>query len=178
MAKKKISVTIAQLKPIQIINNDGQLEGLPKNPRFIRTKDFEDLKKSIKDCPEMTEIREIVVFPFNENFIVIAGNQRLKAMEELNFKEITCKVLPKSTPVALLREITIKDNVHSGKDDWDIIANEWDINEIEEWNKETPISKDGEKTSNKNVRVTITDVNEDERDNIKEVLTKAGYNVK
>lgn len=178
MAKKKISVTIAQLKPIQIINNDGQLEGLPKNPRFIRTKDFEDLKKSIKDCPEMTEVREIVVFPFNENFIVIAGNQRLKAMEELNFKEITCKVLPKSTPVALLREITIKDNVHSGKDDWDIIANEWDINEIEEWNKETPISKDGEKTSNKNVRVTITDVNEDERDNIKEVLTKAGYNVK
>lgn len=178
MAKKVQTVTTEGLKPIQIINNDGQLKGLPKNPRFIRTKDFEDLKESINECPEMTYVREVVVFPLNENYIVIAGNMRFKAMEELGFKTIPCKVLHKSTPVETLREIAIKDNVHSGKDDWDVIANDWDIEEIEKWNKETPISKDEEQTSNKNVRVTITDVNEGERDNIKEVLKKAGYTVK
>lgn len=178
MAKQKIKVTVERIKPIQIVNNDGQLKGLPKNPRFIRTKDFENLKKSISECPEMTEIREVVLFPFNENYIVIAGNMRFRAMEELGFKEIPCKILPKTTKVKTLREIAIKDNVHSGKDDWEIIANEWNIEEIEDWNKETPISNDDSKTQNKSIRVTIIDVNEDERDNIKEVLKKAGYSVK
>jgi hypothetical protein len=178
MAKKVQTVTTEGLKPIQIVNNDGQLKGLPKNPRFIRTKDFEDLKESIKECPEMTYIREVVVFPFNEHYIVIAGNMRFKAMEELGFKSIPCKVLHKSTPIKTIREIAIKDNVHSGKDDWDIIANDWDIEEVSSWNKETPISKDEEMTTLKNIKVTITDVNEDERDNIKEVLLKAGYAVK
>lgn len=178
MAKKIQTVTTEGLKPIQVINNEGQLKGLPKNPRFIRTKDFEDLKESIKSCPEMTYVREVVVFPFKEHYIVIAGNMRFKAMEELGFRTIPCKVLHKSTPVKALREIAIKDNVHSGKDDWDIIANDWNIEEINEWNKNTPVSNEEAKTKNKSVRVTIIDVNEDERNNIKEVLKKAGYTVK
>jgi len=178
MAKKKFKVEVVEIKPIQIVNNEGQLKGLPSNPRFIRTKDFEELKKSIQECPEMTSVREVVLYPFNENYIVIAGNMRFKAMEELKFKTIPCKILPKETPVAKLREIAIKDNVHSGKDDWNIIANEWDTEEVEQWNKQTPVSLDSEKSKNKSIRVTVIDVNEDERDNIKEVLKKAGYNVK
>ena len=178
MAKKVNTVTTEGLKPVQIVNNEGQLKGLPKNPRFIRTKDFEGLKKSIGECPEMTYIREVVVFPFNEHYIVIAGNMRFKAMEELGFKTIPCKILHKSTPVKTLREIAIKDNVHSGKDDWEIIGSDWDTTEVGEWNKGMPTPKDKGENPNKSIRVTITDVNEDERDGIKDVLKKAGYSVK
>jgi len=178
MAKKKLNVETKRIKPVQIVQNEGQLKGLPKNPRFIRTKAFEDLKKSITDCPEMTEVREVVLFPFNENYIVIAGNQRFRAMEELGFKDIACKILPKSTPMKTVREIAIKDNVHSGKDDWEIIGAEWDKDEIEEWNKETPFEEKESKTEKTTIRVTIIEVNEDEREKIKKVLEDQGYTVK
>ncbi len=131
MAKKKIEVV--GLKPIQIINNDGQLEGLPKNPRLIKDDNFEKLKKSISECEIMTSIREVVVYPFNENYIVIAGNMRFKAMQELGFKSIPCKILPKSTSKKVLREIAIKDNNHSGQDDWKILSEEWEKDELEDW---------------------------------------------
>lgn len=133
MAKKIQTVTTEMLKPIQIINNNGQLKGLPKNPRLIKDENFEKLKKSITDCPEMTYIREVVVFPLNENYIVIAGNMRFKAMEELKFKTIPCKILHKSTPMNVVREIAIKDNNHSGENDWDLISSDWDGEELKDW---------------------------------------------
>jgi hypothetical protein len=77
-----------------------------------------------------------------------------------------------------VRAFAIKDNVHYGKDDWELIGSDWNITEVEGWNKDVPTPSDEAKTQNKNVRITITDVNEDERDNIKEVLKKAGYTVK
>jgi hypothetical protein len=109
------------------------LEGLPKNPRLIKDEKFEELKKSISSCKIMTSIREVVVYPFNENYIVIAGNQRFKAMEDLKFKTIPCKVLPEGTPIEVIREIAIKDNNHSGENDWDILEKEWDSKELEDW---------------------------------------------
>lgn len=133
MAKKKETVKVEELKPIQIINNNGQLEGLPKNPRLIKDENFEKLKKSISECKIMTSIREVVVYPFNENYIVIAGNMRFKAMEELGFKKIPCKILPKETPMNVVREIAIKDNNHSGENDWDIISSDWNSEELNNW---------------------------------------------
>jgi hypothetical protein len=141
MAKKK-GVELAQLKPIQIINNSGQLEGLPKNPRLIKDENFEALKKSISECKIMTEIREVVVYPFNENYIVIAGNMRFRAMEELKFKTVPCKILPESTPVKVLREIAIKDNNHNGENDWDVISSEWDNSELNDWGLEVFVEED------------------------------------
>jgi len=137
MAKKK-GIELIKLKPIQIINNNGQLEGLPKNPRLIKDDNFKALKKSISECKIMTEVREVVVYPHNENYIVIAGNMRFKAMEDLKFKAIPCKVIPKGTPIEVLREIAIKDNSHSGEYDWDIMANEWNTEELSSWDIETP----------------------------------------
>lgn len=143
MAKKKqIKIELAQLKPIQIINNNGQLKGLPKNPRLIKDEKFEDLKKSISECEVMTAIREVVVTPYNEHYIVIAGNQRFKAMEELKFKTIPCKIVPKGTPPKVMREIAIKDNQHSGADDWKILKDDWDKEEYEAWGLESEKEKE------------------------------------
>lgn len=118
--------------------NKGQIEGLPKNPRFIRDERFEALKKSIEDAPEMLALRELIVYPFNGKYVIIAGNMRFRACKDLGYKEIPCKVLDEDTPVEKLREYTIKDNIGFGADDWDLIANEWDINELDGWGMELP----------------------------------------
>lgn len=118
--------------------NKGQIEGLPQNPRFIKDERFRALKKSIEDAPEMLALRELIVYPHNGKFVIIAGNMRFRACKELGYKEIPCKVLPEDTPVENLREYTIKDNIGFGADDWDLIANEWDIDELDGWGMELP----------------------------------------
>jgi len=179
MAKrKKIKVESKELKSIQLINNTGQLDGLPSNPRFIRNKEFEELKASILEDPEMLDVREVIVYPFNENYIIIAGNMRYRALIDLGIKEIPCKILPKTISLKKLRSISIKDNVHSGKDDWDIIVNEWESEELESWGKIMPFKEEKTKDKKSTIRITIEDVNIDERDTIKEILIKAGYKVK
>lgn len=118
--------------------NKGQIEGLPKNPRFIRDDRFEALKKSIEDAPEMLALRELLVYPNDGKYVIIAGNMRFRACKDLGYKEIPCKVLDEDTPVEKLREYTIKDNVAFGSDDWDILANEWDAVELGDWGMEIP----------------------------------------
>lgn len=127
------------IKISKLRHNEGQIEGLPKNPRFIRDNRFEKLVKSIKDDPEMLDLRELIVIPFNQTFLVIGGNMRLRAMRELNFTEAPCKVLPEDTAVEKLRAYTIKDNVGYGEDNWDDLANEWDTEELEDWGVEFPV---------------------------------------
>lgn len=107
-------------------NNEGQIHGVPKNPRFIKDKEFKNLCQSIKELPEMLELRELIVFPLKTNFVVIGGNMRLRAGIELKFDGMPCKILNKSTPASVLREIAIKDNGSYGKNDNDLIANEWE----------------------------------------------------
>lgn len=118
--------------------NRGQITGLPKNPRFIRDERFEALKKSIEDAPEMLALRELLVYPHEGKYVVIGGNMRLRACTDIGYKEIPCKVLDENTPVAKLREYSIKDNEAFGQNDWDILANEWDTDELSEWGVELP----------------------------------------
>ena len=122
----------------KIETNKGQIEGLPKNPRFIKDYRFEALKKSIEQAPEMLALRELIVYPFNGKFVVVCGNMRLRACKELGFDDVPCKVLPADTPTKKLREIAIKDNTPFGSDDFDILANEWDEGELVEWGMELP----------------------------------------
>ena len=118
--------------------NKGQIEGLPKNPRLIKDAKFEKLKKSIEDNPEMLGMREVLVFPHGSKFVIIGGNMRFQACKELQFVTVPCKVLSKDTTAEQLRAITIKDNVGFGEHDWDLLANEWDSIELEEWGLEVP----------------------------------------
>lgn len=117
--------------------NKGQLAGLPKNPRFFRDYRYEAMKKSISDCPEMLELRELIVFPYlNERYIVVCGNLRLRACRELGYTELPCKVLKPDTSVNKLREYSAKDNINFGENDLDIIQNEWDRAELQDWGME------------------------------------------
>lgn len=118
--------------------NKGQIEGLPKNPRLIKDAKFEKLKKSIEDNPEMLGMREVLVFPHGSKYVIIGGNMRFQACKELQFETVPCKVLSKDTTAEQLRAITIKDNVGFGEHDWELLANEWDSVELEEWGLEVP----------------------------------------
>lgn len=113
--------------------NDGQIEGLPKNPRFIKDDKFKDLVKSLGESPEMLKLRELIVVPHEGRFIIIAGNMRYRAAMELGMEELPCKILPQDTPVEKLREYTIKDNSNYGAWDMDMLGNEWDTELLSGW---------------------------------------------
>lgn len=149
-----------QVIPItKIETNNGQIEGLPKNPRFIRDDKYQKLVKSIEDDPEMLDLRELIVIPVNGKFVTIAGNMRLRAMRELKMKEAPCKILPENTPVEKLKAYVIKDNVSFGEHSWDDLANEWDFAELENWGVDLPTewSKENEDFSDKNTEVDVDD---------------------
>ena len=129
---KKDTVETKNIRIDLLEFNQGQIVGLPANPRFIRDEEFESLKKSIQDYPEMLNLREILVAPYRKKYVVIAGNMRLRACLDLTFAEVPCKVLPKETPVEKLRAYTIKDNVSHGKWDFSKLP-EWDAEEIAKW---------------------------------------------
>ena len=136
-------VEIRNIKMSLLELNEGQMYGLPKNPRWIRDARYEALKRSIEDAPEMLDLREILVYPLSDleghedKFIIIGGNMRYRACLELGYQEVPCKVIPLETPVKKLREYVIKDNEAFGQNDWDVIANEWDVEELNEWGVET-----------------------------------------
>lgn len=114
--------------------NKGQLKGLPKNPRFFRDYRYEAMKKSIQESPEMLELRELIVFPYdNGRYVVVCGNLRLRACRELGYAELPCKVLDAKTKPKKLREYATKDNVNFGETDMDILTNEWDKSELQDW---------------------------------------------
>lgn len=116
--------------------NKGQLEGLPKNPRFFRDNRFDAMVKSIQDSPEMLELRELIVYPHGERYVVVCGNLRLRACKEVGLTEVPCKVLPLDTPAKKLREYASKDNVSFGENDKDIMRNEWNVSELQDWGVE------------------------------------------
>ena len=114
--------------------NKGQLNGLPKNPRFFRDYRYEAMKRSIKESPEMLELRELIVFPYGDKrYIVVCGNLRLRACKELGYKELPCKILNPDTDVKKLREYATKDNVNFGENDMDVMTNDWNVSELAEW---------------------------------------------
>ena len=123
----------------RLSNNKGQIEGLPKNPRFCKDHKFVQLEQSIKEDPEMLELREVIAVDYNGELIVIAGNMRLNACLELGIKEVPCKILPQDTPIDKLKAYTIKDNVGFGEHDWDALANDWDVEELAHWGLDLPI---------------------------------------
>jgi hypothetical protein len=140
---KSQNIALAKLE-----TNKGQIEGLPKNPRLIKDSKFEKLKKSIEDNPEMLGMREVLVYPHGSKFVIIGGNMRFQACKDLGFTEVPCKVLDKDTTADQLRAITIKDNVGFGEHNSELLANEWDAVELEEWGLEIYDNEEEEKKEN------------------------------
>lgn len=122
------------IKMASIHPNKGQLEGLPKNPRFIRDEKYKKLLQSIKDDPEMLELRELLVYDTQDSklqYIIIGGNMRYRAMKELEYIEAPCKVIPHDFPMDKMRRIMLKDNSSFGETDFELLINEWSVEEID-----------------------------------------------
>lgn len=106
----------------------------PNNPRVIKDDKFAKLVRSIKEFPQMLEIRPIVV---NDEMIVLGGNMRLKACIEAGLTEVPVIKASSLTPEQQ-QEFIIKDNVGFGEWDWDAIANDWDVEKVTEWGLDIP----------------------------------------
>ena len=153
--EKKISQTAATAKEelfnklgsYQMIDitkleyNEGQIEGLSKNPRYLKESEHDKLKKSLTDSPEFLEYKPLMVYAMdNGNYVTICGNMRLRVANELRldghseFDTIPCVVLKADTPIEKIKEYAIKDNVQAGNWDWDELANgEWETDDLQNW---------------------------------------------
>jgi len=107
------------------------------NPRFIRDEKFKKLLKSIQEFPKMMELRPIV---YDTDGTVLGGNMRLRALQELGYKDI-----PDNWAVAAdtltdqeKKRFIIEDNVGFGEWDFDMLANEWDSQELSDWGVDLP----------------------------------------
>jgi len=105
----------------------------PNNPRLIKDDKFKKLVQSIKDFPEMLNIRPIVV---NSDMVILGGNMRYKACLEAGLKEVPVIITNLSEDKQ--REFLIKDNTSGGEWDWEVLANEWDTEKLEEWGLTLP----------------------------------------
>jgi DNA modification methylase len=106
----------------------------PNNPRIIKDDKFKKLVTSIKEFPQMLNIRPIVV---NDEMIVLGGNMRLKACIEAGIKEVAIIKANELTPEQQ-NEFIIKDNVGFGEWDWNELANTWDAEQLVEWGLDIP----------------------------------------
>ena len=198
---KKLFLKIGEYADIDITRleyNDGQLEGISKNPRYLKESEHDKLKKSLTDSPEFLEYKPLMVYAMdNGNYVTICGNMRLRVANELRldghseFDTIPCVVLKADTPIEKIKEYAIKDNVQAGNWDWDELANgEWETDDLQNWGvdcsflntdeDDTDIDElfeDAQNTESKakdiKLSVHIPQELEDKVDEIKEIIKSA-----
>ena len=110
-----------------------EIKSNPNNPRLIKDDKFKKLVQSIKDFPEMLDIRPIVV---NADMVILGGNMRYKACKEAGLKSIP--IIVSNLSEDKQKEFLIKDNTSGGEWDWDILANEWDVEQLDAWGLDVP----------------------------------------
>ncbi len=173
---------------IEVVST-SEIKTNPNNPRFIRDDKFKKLVQSIKDFPKMLEIRPIVV---NNEMVVLGGNMRLKACVEAGLKEIPI-IKADSLTEEQQKEFIIKDNSSFGQWDWDMVANEWDEQQLEDWgidlpgfveeeedpggDEKDPFDDEGIEAKNQYGVIVICG-NDTEQEAVFEKLSKEGYTCK
>jgi len=121
----------------------SEIKANPNNPRLIKDDKFKKLVKSIKEFPKMMALRPMVV---DADGVVLGGNMRLKALQELNYKDIPDEWVKRASDLTEdeARRFIIADNVGFGENDWDMLANNWDADELAEWGLDLPSEWGGE----------------------------------
>jgi hypothetical protein len=109
----------------------------PNNPRVLRDDKFQKLKQSIKEFPKMLSLRPMVI---DENNVVLGGNMRLRALQELGFNDIDEAWVKRSSDLTEeeKKRFIIADNVAFGEWDWDTLANDWEVVDLEAWGLDIP----------------------------------------
>ena len=149
------------------------------NPRILKDDKFKKLVTSIKNFPKMLQLRPIVV---NADMVVLGGNMRLQACKKAGLKEVTILKAEHLTEEEQ-KEFIIKDNVGFGEWDWDVIANEWNTDQMEEWGLDIPIFDLDQETNQQDLsdsieeefKVEIQATSEREQEKIYNELTERGF---
>lgn len=178
-----VSMELTQLEP-----NNGQLDGLPSNPRQITDAKMELLKQNIQQYPEMLTLRGLMVYPLdNGKYIIIGGNMRYHAMQQLGFKTAPVIIIPKETTIEQLKAYSVIDNNGFGKWDWDMLANEWDAAQLTSWGVDLPIMEseintdeffdnldnEDDKSKGEKLTVTIPDEYAEQKKEMKSIIEAA-----
>ena len=203
IAKDELLVKLGFREMIDITKleyNEGQIEGLSKNPRWLHDDEGEKLKKSLIDSPEFLEYKPLMVYAMdNGKYVTICGNMRLRVANELRldghseFDTIPCVILKADTPIEKIKEYAIKDNVQAGNWDWDELANgEWETDDLQDWGVDCSflntdeddtnideLFEDAQNTESKakdiKLSVHIPQELEDKVDEIKEIIKSAVF---
>lgn len=202
IAKDELLVKLGFREMIDItklLYNEGQIDGVPKNPRYLKESEHDKLVKSLADSPEFLEYKPLMVYGLEDGtYVTICGNMRLRVANELriggntNFDKLPCFVLKTDTPIQKIKEYAIKDNVQAGNWDWDELANgEWEIEDLDEWGVNTSFLNAGEsdadtldglfdteddkeeKTKDLKITITIDASFAEKADEIKEKITES-----
>lgn len=203
MAKKQNN-TLNELGVKERINlsclelNEGQIVGIPQNPRYLKGEEHDKLKKSLKSSPELLQYKPLMVYAIEGGkFVVICGNMRLRICQELHnegaegFDALPCFVLNKDVPIAKIKEYAIKDNVQAGNWDWDELANgDWEVEDLQDWGVDCSFlqhddvenlddffeeveSGEAKKEKKIEIKVSIPEEEEDTKDIIKQLIEDA-----
>lgn len=114
-----------------------ELKKLDNNPRTIKKQDMDKLVESIKNNQDYFEARPLILSNRTGELVILGGNQRYEAAKKLGLKQVPTHLIEGLTEERE-REIVIRDNVANGEWDWDILANEWDAEELEDWGLDLP----------------------------------------
>jgi len=159
----------------------SEIKANPNNPRIIKDEKFKKLKKSIANFPKMMDLRPIVV---DANNMVLGGNMRLKALEDLGYKEIPDNWVKRAEDLTEdeKKEFIIKDNVGFGEWEWEILANEWNVDDLEGWGVDVPQWSDNEEVERESDTnqwfLNIRCNSESEAQQLYEKFINEGYAVK
>ena len=123
-----------EIELTRLVPNRGQIAGVPANPRKVTNKQIKQMVKSMRETPQMQELREIIAYDNGGELVVIAGERKFEAMAK-KMKKSTAfvKILPQDTPPEVLNAIIIKDNTHTGEWDMDLLQMEWEKDQLQEW---------------------------------------------
>lgn len=143
----KEPINDSRMLPIECLEaNEGQLFGLPANPREIAEQKMELLKADIQKYPQFLKYNALKVYPMKDGkYIVIGGNMRYHALQALGYKEVPCVVIPRETHVEELKAYIILDNSSFGKWEWSMLANEWETAQLQEWGVDLTFLGDNDK---------------------------------
>lgn len=105
----------------------SQLKDHSKNPRKLSSKQYVHLKTSINkfgliDKPVVTE-----------EGLIIGGHQRKNILKKLGIDEIECYVPNRSLTEKEIDELNIRLNRNTGEWDLDILANQWNEQDLINW---------------------------------------------
>ena len=124
---------ITRLPIASVVQNVGQIDGLPCNPRQWTQTDIDRIAKSLRETPELFEARPLIVYLHGGQYVILGGNLRFEGAKKNRMQDVPVHVLPEGMDTEKLKEIVIKDNGSFGEWDMDMLANEWDDLPLADW---------------------------------------------